>query len=135
MALTLKRDGDETTLTDAELMGPDGDKETTYTIRHLTTEKHREVVREHTQKIPNKRTHQRDDVTDWEAVSDALLAYVLVKWSGVVVDGQAVPCEWAYTSLLDGPRKSALLERAGLNAIAATPERRAESFRTAADVR
>lgn len=128
MALELKTDDDSTTITDADLM-PDGDKETSYTIRHLTTAKHREIVKAHTKKVPNKHTHQREDVTDWEAVSDDLIDYVLTGWHNVIASGQQVACTLANKLLLDGPRKKAILELAGMNEIAAAPERRAESFR------
>ena len=131
MALELKTADEITTVTDAELV-PEGDKDTTYDIRHLTTDKHREIVKRHTQKVPNKRTHQRDDVTDLEAVSDALLDYAIADWKGIVSAGQPVPCTLDYKLLLDGPRKTAILERAGMNEVTAAPERRAESFRSPA---
>lgn len=134
MALELKTADDITTITDAELV-PEGDKETSYDLRHLTTEKHREIVKANTSKVPNKRTHQRDDVVDWEAVSDDLLDYAIAGWSGIVSKGEPLPCVKANKLLLDGPRKSAILERAGMNEIAAAPERRAESFRDPATAR
>ena len=134
MALDLKTDDDVSTITDADLV-PDGDKDTTYTVRHITTDKHREIVKAHTTKVPNKRTHQRDDVTDWNAVSDALLDYALAEWSGVISRGQPVPCDRGHKMLLDGQRKTALLEHAGMNEVAAAPARTAESFRTPPDVR
>jgi hypothetical protein len=132
--LELKSADEITPVTDAELVA-DGDKDTTYSLRHITTDKHREIVKANTDKVPNRRTHQRDDVVNWEAVQDDLVDYAIADWSGVVAKGQPVPCERVYKLLLDGPRKTAILERAGMNEVAAAPERRAESFRAPADVR
>ncbi len=129
MPLVLKSTDDRQTLTDAELI-PDGAKDVMYVLRHLTTEQHREIVRSNTKKVPNKRTHQMEDRVDWEAVSDDLLDYVLTEWSGVVANDAPLPCTRAHKLLLDGPRKTAMLELAGMNEVQATPERRAESFRT-----
>jgi len=128
MALELKSEGDLSVVSDADLVA-DGDKETTYTLQHLTTEKHREFVRKHTSKVPNKRSHQMEERTDWEKVSDDLLDYVITAWSGIVAKGSALECVRVNKLLLDGPRKTAILDRAGMNEIAAAPERRAESFR------
>ncbi len=134
MALELKTDEDITDVTDAELM-PDGDKGTVYKVRHITTDRHREITKQHTTKIPNKRTHLRDDVVDWEAVSDALLDFALAGWEGVTLKGEPVPCVWENKNRLDGPRKAALLQMAGMNEVAAAPERRAQTFPAAPDVR
>lgn len=134
MPLNLKTDDDVTPVLDSDLV-LDGDKGTTYFVRHLTKDKHREIVAQHTKKVPDKRTHQRVDKTDWDAVSDALLDYALTKWEGVQVAGVDVPCEMTFKKLLDAARATAILERAGMNEIAAAPERREESFRTTAEVR
>jgi hypothetical protein len=72
---------------------------------------------------------------DWEAVSDDLLDYVIAGWSGIIAKGEPLPCVKVNKLLLDGPRKTAILERAGMNEIAAAPERRAESFRESESVR
>jgi hypothetical protein len=134
MALELKTDDDLSTITDADLV-PDGDKDTTYQVRHITTEKHRLVVKAHTTKVPNKRTHQRDDVVDWDGVSDELLDYAIAGWTNVVAKGVPLDCTLAHKMRLDGPRKTALLEYAGMNEVAAAPARKAESFRPVEGVR
>lgn len=144
MALELKTDGDVTTVTDADLV-PDGDKDTSYEIRHITTDKHSDLVKQHTSKIPNRRTHQRDNVVDWEAVQEALVDYAIAGWQGVKNRGLAIGADDLMTGpdgtakkakfLLDGPRKTAILEVAGMNEIVSAPERREESFRAPADVR
>lgn len=131
MALNLKTLEAVDEVNDSDLV-PEGDRETSYKIRHITIEKNREVVREHTKKVPNRRTHQPDNVTDWEAVGDALLDYALVDWSGVVANGKSVPCTTENKMLLDGVRRAALLERAGMNEVQAAPERREQSFRAPA---
>jgi len=100
-----------------------------YNWRRQTRLSMREFVRQNTKKVPNKRTHQMDDKTDWEAVSDDLLDYIITAWSGIVAKGQALECVRVNKLLLDGPRKTAILDRAGTNEIASLPERRAESFR------
>jgi len=131
MALDLKQAGETITVTDAELV-TDGDPETTYTLQHLTVEKNREFLKQFTKKKPNPRTHQMDDVTDFEAVADAQFDYALAEWSGVLVGGQPVPCTRRYKMLLDGIRRDAIMRRAGSNDVAQVAELRAESFRPVA---
>lgn len=134
MPLTLKTTSDTLTITDA-LLVPEGAKDVTFTIRHITIEKNREVQRKYTTKVPNRRTHQRDDVIDWEAVTDELLDYALEDWSGIEFNGKPAPCDSEHKALLDGIRRAAILERAGMNEVQMAPEHRERSFRTTADVR
>jgi hypothetical protein len=135
MAVELKTDEDVSTITDADLMGPVGDKDTTYQVQHITPKKHAEIVRQHTKRAPNKRTHQMDEIIDWEAVGEALLDYVVKGWSGITYKGEPLPCTLEFKLRLDAPRRSRLLDVAGMNEVAAAPERRAESFREGAEVR
>lgn len=132
MAKTLRAADEEFTVTDKQLL-QDGDKDTTYTLRRLTRETHREIQRRHTVKVTNKRTHQREDQTDWAAVTDDLVDHVIVAWAGVLYGGQPAPCDRAHKMLLDAPTTDAILERAGLNEITGTGEEaqeaRAASFR------
>jgi hypothetical protein len=134
LALELKTADDEVVVSDADLVAG-GDKDTSYTIRFLTIEKNRELVKQHTKKVPNRRTHQMEDDTNWEAVSDAQFDYVLKDWKGVRVKGADVPCVPQFKQLVDGTRRGALLVKAGLNEVMAAPERRAESFREVEGVR
>lgn len=134
MALELKKADTITTVTDAELV-PEGDKDTTYQVRHLTTEKHREIEKQNTKMVPNKRTHQREPELDADAFTEDLIDYIVAGWSGVVANGEPLPCTREYKLLLDAARKRALLVYAGSNEIVAAPERRAESFPDAAGVR
>jgi hypothetical protein len=137
MAKQLQEAGAQFTVKDSDLL-QDGDKDTTYTLRHLTREKHREIQAEHTEKVINKRTHQREDRTDWAAVTDALVDYVIVGWAGVLYRGQPAPCDREHKMLLDAPTTDAILERAGLNAITGARDEEAEireaSFRQPGDV-
>jgi hypothetical protein len=134
MALELKNDDDITPIPDSEVV-LNGDPETIYQVRHITPKKHAEIVKQNTTRMPNRRTHVPDDVIDWAKVSIALLDYALVDWSGVTSKGQPLPCTLDYKLLLDGPRRSRLLELAGMNEVAAAPEVRAESFPEGAAVR
>jgi hypothetical protein len=135
MAKQLTEAGAQFTVTDAQIL-QDGDKETVYTLRRLTREKHREIVKANTERVINKRTHQREERTDWAAVTDDLIDYVLVAWSGVLYQGQPAPCDREHKMLLDAPTSDGLLERAGLNEITAgaNPEAREASFRQPAKV-
>lgn len=120
------------TVTDKDLLS-DGDPGTSYTLRRLTREKHRETRKAHTESTFNKRTHQKEDKIDWEAVTDALIDYVILAWTGVLYDGQPAPCDLRHKMLLDAPTCDAILERAGMNDLAADAEEveavKAASFR------
>jgi hypothetical protein len=126
--LTLHTADETTEVADTDLVA-EGSKETAFTIRFLTIEKHRELVKQFTKPIANKRTHVMEHVTDWEAVADAQFEYVLVDWRGVTLKGAPIPCTTDFKKLVDATRRSALLVKAGLNEVQAAPERRAESFR------
>jgi hypothetical protein len=135
MALQLRQAGELLTVCDADLVA-DGDKDTSYQIRHLTIEKNRELVRQCTKRVPNKRTHQMDDVTDWEAVSDVQFEYVLADWVGVEdAEGHPLDCTPANKALIDGGRRLAIMSRAGVNEVMAAAERRSDSFRAPEVVR
>jgi hypothetical protein len=138
MALELKDESDTWTITDADVMPDGGDKDTVYTVRRLTLDKHREITKLHTKKA-NYRKPERPDIPK---IQDALFDYVLVDWKGVVKHGQPVPCVWEHKRLIDIGRRVALLDEAGLNEIekasAAKEEEegeRQESFRPTAVVR
>lgn len=111
--------------TDLELDIP-VDPEATYTLRPITTEYARSVYKQHTIKVPNRRTHQMDDQVNQVAVSNALLDYCIVRWSGVLEQGADAPCDLAHKLKLPTVVQAALVERAQ---IGGTAERRAASFR------
>lgn len=134
MALKLLKDDDEFTVKDTDLVA-NGDPETSYGLRHITLDKHREFVKQRTKQVPNRRTHQFDKDIDWDAVSDDVFDYVLTSWTGITDEGAAVPCEWEYKKRLDGVRRIAIMEKAGMNEIQQIREHRADSFRPFAAVR
>jgi hypothetical protein len=134
MAVEIKDDDAITQVLDSELIA-DGDKETSYALRTITLEKNREIVKRHTRKVPNKRTHQMEDKVDWEGVTDDLLDWALADWSGVIAHGKPLECTLPNKKRLDGVRRSAILERSGMNEVRSAPEVREESFRAPADVR
>lgn len=130
MALELKDEHDTWPITDAALM-TGGDKDTSYTVRRLTLDKHREITRTHTKAA----TYRKGERKDEDAIQDDLFDYVLVGWQGVVAKGQPVPCDWEHKKLIDVARRIALLDVAGMNEIAAAEDAREESFRPTPDVR
>jgi hypothetical protein len=139
MAKTLKEAGAQFVVRDSELV-QDGDKDTSYTLRTLTRDKHREIQKANTEKVINKRTHQREDRVDWSAVTDDLIDYVIVAWTGILIGGKPAPCDRAHKLLLDTPTVDAMLERAGLNEVTGRGdegdegEARDASFRQPPDV-
>lgn len=134
MAVEIRDDNEILTVRDADLVA-DGDAETTYDLRTITLEKNREIVKRHTKKVPNKRSHVMEDKVDWEAVTDDLLDWAIADWKGIVSKGQPLPCTLENKKRLDGVRRDAILQRAGMNEVQAAPERRAESFRSTEGVR
>jgi hypothetical protein len=116
MAKKIEEGDEQFTVTDAKLV-QDGDSETTYTLRRLTRAQHREIQKQNTEKVINKRTHQREDQVDWAGVTDDLVDFVLVGWDGVVIRGGPAPCDRHHKLLLDNPTTEAILERAGLNEV------------------
>lgn len=121
-------DADErVTVADSDLV-PDGDPETTYTIRLMGIEDHRAIVKARTVDVVNRHTHQKEPKTDWAAVADDVIDFVLVEWAGLLWRGQPVPCIREQKLRLDAVRRGALNDRAGMNQIARAPEVRVESF-------
>lgn len=133
MARVLLNTEDRIEVRDSDLGLQDGDPETVYILRPLLTEVHRTLVKQHTTYVLNKVTHQRDAVTDTDAVVDAIYDYVLVDWRGVVdAAGQPVPCDGTTKRGLGTVIRAALLERAGLNQIKSVTEQQEDSFRRSA---
>lgn len=132
MAIELNREDAEITVCDKDLSGvADGDPDVSYTIRKLTQPIHRKILKQHT-------SHEfvrgvgRQEKFDAQAITDDLLDYVLVGWSGVLLKGEPAPCtrDWKLNGL-DVDRKRALIDKAGMNEIARVPEVRAASFPSA----
>jgi len=132
MALQLTRQGDTITVKDSELGVAPSDADTSYTVQLLTRATYREIAHRHTKKRPNRRTGQMEDVTDWEAVSDDLIDYIVQGWDGVLDNGAPAPCSRENKLKLDGGRTTALMDVAGLSQIQSASEVKASSFRGAA---
>ncbi len=133
MAVCLMSDDDRITITDAQLGVPDGDKDTTYTLRPLTRAVYKQIIKKNTSKKASRRGIE--EVTDWVTVSEELLDYALVGWAGILWKGEPAPCELTMKLQLDPTRASAILEHAGLSQVKEVAEERGASFRGAADVR
>jgi hypothetical protein len=123
MALELKNEEDTWTISDAELLAG-GDKDTSYTVRRLTLDKHREITKKHTKPATYRKAERRDEAK----IQDDLFDYVLTGWKGVIAKGAPLPCTWEYKRLIDTARRIALLDEAGMNDVAAAEGARAESF-------
>lgn len=132
MALKLQKDDATITVKDDDLGVPNGDAEVTYTVRTLTREKYKEIIAGQTKRKPNPRTRAMEDVTDWAAVSEDLIDYALVGWTGILWEGEPAPCEREMKLRLDAARAAALLDRAGTNQLAEAVERKTQSFRAPA---
>lgn len=89
------------------------DPDAIYYLRALTREVSRAIVKRHTRQVPNRRTHQKDDVTDVYTVSDDLLDYAIVKWDGVTNGtGGPAPCDLEHKLKLPVEVQTALIDRA-----------------------
>ena len=118
---------------DADLPGVvDGDRETVYVIRPIGVDDHRAIVKRNTKQVIDRASHQKVPMTDYGAVNDDVLDFILVEWRGVLFRGEPVPCERVHKVKLDPVRRQALADVAGMNQIARAPEVRAESFRESA---
>lgn len=124
MAVQLLNDDDTFVVTDADLI-EDGDPKTVYTLRHLTTQKHRAFMKRHTR--GTRRTGE--EKVNGDALTDDILKWVLVNWTGVVDRGQPVPCTDDYKLMLDSARKGLIIMKAGLSEIVAAEDARGETFR------
>lgn len=125
MALRLLNDDEQVTVLDSALI-EGGDQDTSYTIRKLTPEKQREIVKRNTRPGNYRRT---GDTINWNAVQDDQLDYVLLAWSGVKDGERDAECSRANKLMLDGVRKLALIDRAGMAEVIAAEEARDASFR------
>lgn len=129
MALHLLDDEQRITITDDKLDGiTGGDADTTYTVRQIPPSVSRTVAKRHATGPFNRQTGQRD--LDADKLTDDLLDYALVAWSGIQHQGKSVPCEREYKLLLDYPRKAALIVLAGSNQV--NREQQTQSFRSPA---
>ncbi len=127
---------------DADLGIPDGDEGTTYILRVLSPQMYRKITKECTKSVPTGGRGMEKQL-NVEKFSDAIWDYVLKGWNpgAVLWRGKAVEAETLVTLndstqvkakfLLDGPRKTALLDKAGMNSVIPTAEQNESSFRPA----
>lgn len=108
------------------------DKDAVYWVRPITVTVYRELFKANTRKVINKQMHRKEDETDRQALSDAMLDYAIVKWEGIISRGQPVPCTLEHKLRLPAEVQAALVDLAQSGQ--QTPEARAESFREPADV-
>lgn len=130
MALRLMSETDTIEVADTELGVPNGDKDVRYTMRPLTRDVYKRVIKPHTSKKPNPRTRQMEDVVNAEAAQEDLIDTVLVGWTGIVYDGQPAPCDREMKLKLDPFRIGALLEKAGLSQVVEEGDQTASFRRT-----
>lgn len=131
---------------DTELGVPDGDEGTVYTLRVLTPQVYRRITKQHTKKRPTGGRGMEEylDPIGW---SDAIWDHVLKDWNpgAVLWKGRAVSADDLVTLgdgtqvkakfQIDGPRKTALLDKAGMNQVMPSQEETEKSFRTTESVR
>ncbi len=123
MALQLLRDGDEIEVSDVDLVGDDGDKDVSYRIRKMTPEKQRDLIKRNTR----AGNHRRPEYINWPAVQDDQIDYLLVSWKGVKDGSSLAECSRENKLLLDGVRKTALIDRAGMSELVAAEEARQQA--------
>ena len=132
MALELLSEDDRIVVKDADLEDvSDPDKDATYTLRPLTTERQRELTKRHTTYTINKQKQTKEPKVDVAALADDLIDHVLIEWTGINAKGQPLPCERQYKLKLDLVRKNALVGWAGLNR-SEREQQKTDSFRAPA---
>lgn len=119
MPVELQNEKGTLTLHDDQLNKVEGgDPDVTYTVKQLTGEISRRIAR----------PHDKGPSPDAAAILDDLIDYCLIDWTGIVFDGEPVPCDRRHKLLLDAPRKQAIVQAAALNQVTRA-EVRAASFR------
>lgn len=142
MPIQLLDDEQTISVSDTDLGVVDGDPEVTYTLRVLSPQTYRRITKQHTKKRPTG-GRGMEDYLDTVAWSDAIWDYVLHSWNPgamlwrgqpvgaddlVIQNGEQVKAKFQ----IDGPRKTALLDKAGMNAVVQTADDKERSFRPAA---
>ena len=102
------------------------DAEAAYTLRPLTVEVARRIAQQHTQRVLNPTTFQKEETTDALATQNAQLDYVLTGWEGVRNGSDPAPCDLAHKLKLPAVVQLALLRAAQVGESEAA---RAASFR------
>lgn len=134
--LQLLTERDRIVVKDADIPGvPDPDKDATYTLRPIAKEQQRAIETANTHwEVTNKRGQEKEPVLDVGALTDDLLDYALLSWTGIIYEGQPLPCVREHKLKLDNVRTMGLLRVARSNPIERAPEVHAASFREPAGV-
>ena len=90
-----------------------GEPEILILLRPISPAKYRQVEQQHTERRLNKKTRAMEDVTDWAAVQDELVAYAVQSWTGIVgADDKPLECVYDAKIGLPGDLKNDLIKRA-----------------------
>jgi len=119
--------------TDLSDLGIEPDKDSVYWLKSLTLDIQRVILERHTTKQLNRRTHQKDEVVNRQAVADDFLDAAIVRWEGVLDKGKPAPCTLDQKKKLPVEVQMALVEAAKVGEVTKA-EARAESFRQSQDV-
>ena len=104
--------------------------ETTFQLRMVSDEVHERLQREHTKKAKDEASRAMVPKTNWTALSQALLDYAIVDWSGLhgSASGQDVPCTSAMKARLPEKIKTEIIRlcvaKEGGELAAATEEKK-----------
>jgi hypothetical protein len=123
MALDLKKQGETFTVTDAQVV-KGGDADTVYTVRVLTRDDEQRLIEKIAKQCEKpewdhelRRMEPKIDRRLMQAeLQKAILDHILVDWSGIESEGEALPCTLDYKRMLPTDRQDGLFEIAKANA-------------------
>ena len=99
--------------TNKPFVGDDGQPSVVITLRPISQTKYRQICQEHTERLLNKKTRAMEEVTDWDAVQDALVAYAVQAWTGILgADDHPLQCVLDAKLGLPGDLKNEIVQRA-----------------------
>lgn len=82
-------------------------------LKPISQGKYRQVVHEHTERIPARKGQPPREETDWDKVQDALVAFAVQSWKGIVgADDKPLQCVLDAKLGLPGDLKNELVSRA-----------------------
>jgi hypothetical protein len=91
----------------------DGKPSVVITLRPISPAKYRQVVAEHTERQWQKKSRAMEEITDWDAVQDALVVYTIRDWRGIIgADEHPLQCVLDAKLALPGDLKNELVQRA-----------------------
>lgn len=90
-----------------------GKPEIVIMLKPISPSTQREIEQQYTERRLNKKTRAMEDVTDWNAVQDALVNYTIQSWTGIVgADDLPLACVYDAKLGLPGDLKNDLIKRA-----------------------